>query len=247
MFASASEMGYDLCVTLCGDCCNYTYRFEMGTKEERAFRTRRCIVEYRSLVITGRSTRVWEAVEVDPTDETKEIGPPVVLRDVWLDHNASTERDIQSLIFSAIEKFGKGDTSLHFQHFSETMKTLILKLIASGDYKKYFLTIECDYQGIMSKEVAPSAVPTRGLFLKDPVFDSSPTPTSSRDPTRQLELTPSHPTSRMYNSKRQYRLVYKEVCSALHDLNSLGNIFLILSDALIGTLRLVCMHFCCRS
>jgi hypothetical protein len=179
---------------------------------------------------------VWKAVEVDPTNETKEIGPPVVFRDVWLDHNASTERDIQSLIFSAIEKFGKGDNSLHFQHFSETMKTLIIKLINSGDYKKYFLTIECDYQGIKSKEVAPSAVPTRGLFLQDPVFDSSPTPTSSRDPTHQLELTPSHSTSCMYNSKCQYRLVYKEVCSALHDLNSLGNIFVILSDALIGTL-----------
>jgi hypothetical protein len=105
MFASASEVGYDPCVTLCSDRCNYTYRFEMGTKEERAFRTRRCIVEYRSLLITGRST----LRPVSGCGKQSKWTQPTRRRrlhhqwDVWFDHDASTEKDIQAKNFPPLK------------------------------------------------------------------------------------------------------------------------------------------------
>ena len=210
------------------------------------FRTLRCIVEYRSLAITGRSTRVWAAVEVDPTDETKEIGPEVALKDVWLDQNAFTEREIQNKIFSDIEEFGNGDmnASPHFEDFTPPMKMRIINTIRTRDYRKYFLTIDCDYQGITSKGVASSASPKRGLFFLEPASDSTTRRTCSLTPTRLLRQRPSHPTpsTHVYHPKRHYRLVYKELCSALHDLESLDKIFLILSDALIGTFGLIFMR-----
>jgi hypothetical protein len=116
-----------------------------------------------------------------------------------------------------------------------------VSLITTGGYKNYFLTIECDYEGITSKAVASSAVPTRGLFSLEPPSDSAPTSTGFLDPNTH-QFQPSHPktpSTRMYNPKRQYRLVYKELCSALHHLDSLETILSVLSDALIGMLGLV--------
>jgi hypothetical protein len=235
MFASELEMGYDPSVTLCDDLSNYIYRFNLGTVNERAFRTHRCIVEYRPLCITGRNTRVWEAVEVDSRSPAKEIGSRVALRDVWLDENALTEREIQSKIFSDIDKFGEGDMNQSpcFQKFIPERKKETIEIIQTGDYKKYFLTIECDYQGHTSKALAPSAVPTSGLFLARKPETPSPTKTGSGSLTRLLSSHQAIPP-RKYGCKRQYRLVYNELCQALHDLEDSDDLSKILSDCLIG-------------
>jgi hypothetical protein len=236
MFASESEMGYDPTVTLCDDKSNYIYRFNPKTVYERAFRTRRCIVEYRPLCITGRNTRVWEAVEVDLSSPTKEIGLPVALRDVWLDKEALTERDIQLRIFSGIDEFGKGDMneSPCFKNFQPERKAKMMEIIRSGDYRNFFLTIQCDYQGCTSKELEPTAVPD--LFLDHKPETPSPTKTGSGSLTRPSLLPHEHQAtiSRDYAPKRQYRLVYEELCVALHDLKDLDVISQILSDCLIG-------------
>ena len=109
-FASEIEMGYDPLIEQSenhGGCFIYQFPAEKEGTKPRYFRTCKVIVEYRSLCIGGRMTRVWKAVEVDPITKADKSGVAVALKDVRLDHAASTERQIQGAIFKDIEAFAE--------------------------------------------------------------------------------------------------------------------------------------------
>ncbi len=94
-------------------------------------------------------------------------------------------------------------------------------IVASEAYKKYFLKILADYKGEMSKEVPPSDTRKVGLFgSQEPQLDStqntallgfSKIPPSSKSPSLGVPR-------RDHVSKRQYRVIYEEVCTKLADL-----------------------------
>ncbi|KAF8870816.1 hypothetical protein BD779DRAFT_509185 [Infundibulicybe gibba] len=227
MFSSDEEMGYDPCVTQSKD--DYIYHFE---GKDRYFRTRRLIAEYRSLCITGRMTRIWEAVEVN-REQTREIRKPVVLKDVWLDAVAQTEKQIQDEIFHDIQASSESVLDPHGQlEEFPAMRARLGQVLAKGRYKEYFLRIECDYQGKITKPLAPSASPKRGLF---------DTPLSTPPPTSQCPFNPTRAPPQMYHTpRRQYRVVYNEVCKAMHDLDSLQAITRATVDCLTALQLLYC-------
>ncbi|KAJ3488534.1 hypothetical protein NLJ89_g11606 [Agrocybe chaxingu] len=91
----------------------------------------------------------------------------MVLKDVWLDATALTEKEIQAVFFSDLEVFGqamKSKDPQQFAGFTAETKDEIRCCLKGKAYKKYFLSIECDCQGHTSRAVLASAYPVDGLF-----------------------------------------------------------------------------------
>ncbi|KAF9543025.1 hypothetical protein CPC08DRAFT_716824 [Agrocybe pediades] len=116
MFATPEEMGYDPTITvhLAGDKTQYTYKIpgvkaEPKGSKDRFFRTVASIDDHWSSNITGRMTRVWKVREMQSAeDDALPVGDGTVhyvLKDVWRDSAAPTEREIQNQIFTDIVKF----------------------------------------------------------------------------------------------------------------------------------------------
>ncbi|KAF8636246.1 hypothetical protein AX17_003731 [Amanita inopinata Kibby_2008] len=241
MFASEEEMGYDPLVTLSED-GSYIYRFPQEGGRSRSFKTCHSLAEYRSLCITGRMNRVWEVIELGPMGQPLANARPVALKDVWLDEAALTERQIQNVIFEDVRAFARSDFDNNpcLAGFSAAMRERLKEVLQNERYRHYFLHIECDYQGKSSKEVPQSAKPQRGIFVP-PLSTTQPSSRALPDPTRKVVSGPSQRTNpRKYVPKRRYLLVYREVCRALHDLDSLPDVLGVLQDCLIALQLLYC-------
>lgn len=236
-------MGYDPDISRSKDGAAYIYKILGEDGETRRFKTLRSITEHRSLCITGRMTRVWEAIEVNTDDENPMSSVHVALKDVWLENGAKTEKQIQDEIFGDISRFAASDfyAAEHLREFPADMKKPLEDALRDEEYKKYFLHIECDYQGRISKNVPSSAHAEFDLFsttLSTSHSVAHPSLRTSCDPTREIPLKPlSQPRPvRKFVPKQQYRVVYKEVCKALHELDSLSVALNVLEDCLIGKL-----------
>ncbi|KAF9555707.1 hypothetical protein CPC08DRAFT_752921 [Agrocybe pediades] len=151
MFATDEEMGYDPTITLheANGKTQYTYRIP-GSPKDRFFRTTGTIDDYRSLNITGRRTRVWLVEErKSANDNAARISPDAayVLKDVWLDSKAPTEKEIQQSIFANIEEF-LGCTILPPKKADlAELRVKHAHLLKDEAFKRYFMTIVTDYKG----------------------------------------------------------------------------------------------------
>ena len=238
LFATEAELGYDPKVILDENKLQYTYEIPKSDVDgSRFYRTIKPISEYCSDNITGRMTRVWLTCEVASAICPTPIGPECILKDVWLDTSAKTERELQNAIFSDVQKAFEPDAEsvLENQHM-KGIKKRHAGIVASEAYKKYFLNILVDYKGEMSKEVSPADTRKAGLFgSREPQFDSA-------QHTRCSDLSKFPPSSkspslgvprRAYVSKRQYRVIYEEVCTTVADLNTVGEVVDVLRHTLI--------------
>ncbi|KAF9440094.1 hypothetical protein P691DRAFT_169037 [Macrolepiota fuliginosa MF-IS2] len=120
------------------------------------------------------------------------------------------------------------------------------KVTKDDEYQKYFVKIEGDYQGTMTKIKPQDATPTTGLFFSNRPRDGGPKThqipgsdsTRNRgDVTRPIEPTVTQDRStapRSYRPKRRYIVVYSEICTALHDAVNLKTSFKALEGALIA-------------
>jgi hypothetical protein len=164
------------------------------------------------MCISERMTRVWEAGEVASVDNLTPLSDmPVVLKDVWIDRGAQTERQIQSMIFGDIEKFKDdlGTNDPHFSEFDAHMEKQIRSCLTNQGYKKYFLEIICDHQGYVSKSRMSSHSTHEGAMQNRTHGD--PTRHHSRVATPTSQATP-----RPFASQHQYRVVFKELCKPPH-------------------------------
>jgi len=204
MFASKEEMGYDPLITRCADGKSYIYQIGENA-EARFFKTLRLIAEYRSLCITGRNTQVWEVMEYDLINQEFIGNHPMVLKDLWLDKGAPTEKKIQEGIYKSIHDFAKSEWDQHprLKDFCQEMKNAL----DGENYKRFFVDIECDYQGKTSKSVPPSAHQQLDLFSL-PTPPSCPSSRGLGDPSRMVEMqfpVAANYEDRKYIPKRQYR------------------------------------------
>lgn len=258
LFDDEKGLGYDPNVRrCCGDIIHYEY--EVPAEDgSRYYRTCRALSSYRSLGISGRMTRVWEAVQISGFGGSVLLpSTPVALKDVWLDEGAMTERQIQTKIFDAVEdectkhKGGRKSRLDLIAPLRKTMGGTPLEIIVGGKYRDYFMNISCDGKGQRLKNKPNSATPVRGLFSSE-----NPKDVSSRsrripnaDQSRNMG-TPVHPfqrsphtdvahhqihQNRSYRAKERYFLVYEDVCTALHDAPNLPTSFKALLDAWMGT------------
>ncbi|KIO32631.1 hypothetical protein M407DRAFT_18394 [Tulasnella calospora MUT 4182] len=250
LFATKRELGYDPTIqrrldsgpagkTLC-------YVYKVGDRGKRYFKTQGAIFEHRSLCATGRATRVWKVVEVRSFNDLRPLNSStLVLKDVWLDSQSKTECQNLDAIFEKLEELAKlldeGDgNSDIFNGLDKKSEADLKECLKERSWGQYFLTKVCDWQGFESKSVSPTAKPDSTLFNPP-----TPAPTRSSYPySDQSRSTAAHATDlvevaqnrplRDYCPKRQYRVVFKEVCEALHHVQRLEDVVIALRDSVFA-------------
>ncbi|KAH9487287.1 hypothetical protein JR316_0001357 [Psilocybe cubensis] len=251
LFATDEELGYDPNVTPV-ECKKRQYTFKIPSsdgKSAKFYRTVKVLSEYRSNKISGRLARVWLVNRVD--SEGNKIGPPCVLKDVWLGVNALTEKEIQTAIFADIEKYchpDKPDYNLASdppedspQAALNAIKMRNAELVKSGDYKQYFLEIESDHAGKPSKDVLEGCTPVTGLFQNADANRIASLNENSIRPVGSTGLSKTRqPSIRTYTPRKQYRVIFKEVCQPVGDLPTLGKVLDVIQQTLIPLSLLYC-------
>ncbi|KAG9218182.1 hypothetical protein CCMSSC00406_0010224 [Pleurotus cornucopiae] len=244
LFATEEELGYDPIVMrdAKGD---YIYRIpstEQGQQRDRFFRTTASIAEYRSNNITGRMARVWKVVECNPSGAVLSPSEPSrVLKDVWLEDSALTESQIQSQIFEDIKKFFRDKQDARYLAF-ERLRPSISDLERNDRYRKYFIQIVADYDGRRTKPRLPNSQRKRRLFSTvEPL--ALPT-TSNRGGSGTPCPTESKITfdegPREFAPRKQYRVIFGEVCEAVGDLGTAGEVADVLSQAIVALRLMYC-------
>ena len=215
------------------------------------YKMQKAIFDHRSLCTTGRATRVWEVIEVASLDKLQPLegSHTMVLMDVWLDAG-STEGDIQREIFADFEKIANalqaGVEPKGFAGMDDKSKQMLQKCLLAQDWHRYFLTLVREWQGMTSKEVAEAAEPDSTLFGAPPAtvrLSSFPHADLSRTSLSQpSDLLPhdENPFNRRHCPKRQSRVIFKQVCVALHDVSKLGDAMIALLSCVFG--EILCSH-----
>lgn len=252
MFATENELGYDSTIQRRLDPATNKICFVYDV-DGHYYKTQKAIFDHRSLCITGRATRVWEVIEVASFDELQPLGGShtVILKDVWLDAGSMTEGDIQREIFADLKKIADAlQASVEpkgFEGMDDQSKKRLQECLLAHHWHRYFLTVIREWQGMTSKEVAKAAEPDSTLFGAPPItvkLSSFPHADISRMSLSQPSGLLPHkekPFNRRYCPKRQSRLVFKQVCVALHDVPKLGDVLTALSSCVFGeTIRSHC-------
>lgn len=211
------------------------------SQETHFFKTLRSIYAYR-LDISGPATRVWLCVEVKSgQDHTAVDGREMVLKEAWVNGDVRSEREIQNDIFRDVETFierlNTGIEVPELSNFEEPIQDELRALLTNSMYKRHFLTIAHDGNGATSKSVADASRLGRvSIFRRFPSdSDSSLDSIGGPSPT----LTHSH-SARRFSPRRQYRIVYEEVCQAMQELESFAESMKALRDGVIGACQ--CPH-----
>jgi len=185
-------------------------------KKERRFRTRKIISSFGTEPLRGRGTRVYEAIEVD--EYGKEMGDPVVLKDIWIDHDRMREGTILAQLYEDADEDDK-------------------KLV-----KNHFLTTVCLGDVLIEPSVADDTwVLMRGLkttpgiehkLQEKPSMESKHKVASGSQSLRAMSrLHVPHPNL-TYSHKTHYRIVFKE--KGITVLSSLRVVMGVLADIVTG-------------
>lgn len=254
MFSSSEELGFDPTIR--------RYESTEGPEffvyqvQSRYFKTLASIAEYHPNCITGRGTRVWSVVEVHSFENITPVSNArkFVLKDVWLDRDAATERTIQNSIFKDVEDFcqhlkydGSSQLPDTFQTLTKEIRETVCGFLKDGGYKKLFLSIVCDATGASSKALSPTARPDCNLFEVRPT-SLVPARTRSADPSRSQHhpsrttpmTQPITATPRAFLPKRQYRVVFSEACHAVDKVKNFNACMRAIRDGVYGTTRGLC-------
>lgn len=188
LYSTKEEIGFDPTVKRVIFHKEICYVYQVGG---RFFRTIKPLFLSRVLCITGRKTRVWEAVEVSGTSK-EEIGEEMnggkrfAVKDMWLDKDSSTEKENLDKIFAALDEvdMNKYEWDPSFNTTDNTyLQQIIGDVLREKEYNRYFMDIVCDQRGKLTREPAQDAVP-------DPkMFDTNPMPQmakQTRSGTQQL-------------------------------------------------------------
>lgn len=248
LFATDVELGYDPTITRLQDNrLVFTMTDEQGSLIY--YRTVRGLSDYRSCNITGRMTRVWEVEKVSEPNETGKVLSRGVLKNVWLDESAPTERQVQEAIFKAIEaRSSTFKTNKVAQKLGPTIRKDLKNTLKKERYKKFFLTILADWQGELSKIVSPVAWRRHDLLLAEVVPETegaqplhsgvsvdrvtSNVPQETR--LEQERTAWKKVQERDFHPKRQYRVVFQELCVTVGHLPTLGEVMNVLNQTLGG-------------
>jgi hypothetical protein len=232
LFATEEELGYDPMVIREFD---GTYLFVMPAdgKPDRFFRTEESLSEHRSSKITGHMARVWQVGEYSSREDSGKAKASFVLKDVWLDASAGTEQEIQDSIFEDIDQFFNSSHETDpMSMFEEATFESLKALVQNEGYKEYFLRIDADYVDKTSKPVAPKSKSKMGLFQSSVgIPHGTPHPTAM-----EFDLDVTIP--RDFAPKKQYRVVFTEICRTVGDLETLGEVVDVLQETLVGMFSL---------
>ena len=147
---------------------------------------------------------------------------------------------IKTKILADIRQIRRGELERAFSDVNDNELDELNSLLLAGleNPDQYFLTDYCSETGIECKSRAESARLSNSLTLVDPplVLANS----LSVDPSRVSEQSPPKPLlvvkfpNRAFAARKQYRVVFNEVCQTVHDLTSWQDVALALVGALVG-------------
>ncbi|TEB33877.1 hypothetical protein FA13DRAFT_1626649 [Coprinellus micaceus] len=237
LFASKEELGYDPNVTRLHD-GQYVFRIPGSAQEDQVgrdqfYRTVRSLSVYWSNYIAGRHSRVWLVDILESPTSTKSRGR-AVLKDVWLDEDALTERQIQDRLFRDIYDFWtdpmveQSPIYKGLSYLGPELKALINGPFESARFRDYFLHIEADWLGRASPKLPKDS--SRIKFFLLPTSQESTAGTHR--PVRSEVGVANDPTTQHFTPRRQYRVVFKEICTPVDALATLGEVFDTLEQAL---------------
>ncbi|KAF7762408.1 hypothetical protein Agabi119p4_9001 [Agaricus bisporus var. burnettii] len=180
----------------------------------------------------------------------KEGGREVALKDCWLDEGSRTEKGNLDAIFERLEVVKekvKDDPKILDWADPSGNRQLFEELLDTGNYKGYFMEIECDMKlGITKSQLQSSEPVPEFLVPSEREETSSESEGSQSTQTTQLLLEIAHQRRNAvrdrlgssapceYRAKQRYRLIYKEVGQPLYAATSLKSSFQGLADTLIA-------------
>jgi hypothetical protein len=193
------------------------------TVSGRTFITKTPLCDFKADCAEGRSTRVWTVYE-----KNQPLGAQFALKDIWMMSDSTTEGTILRGIRSRLEE----------------------------DQEKYFLTIEADeiakigeiddntHFAMMRGGRAPEIIAYLDLgksrtdaTTRQLVEGSTRLKSVGHLPSAD-RLAPQHPPFckiSQFTSRAHYRIVFNEICTPLHELDSPYEIYELLIQAVKGT------------
>ncbi|KAF6759409.1 hypothetical protein DFP72DRAFT_134769 [Ephemerocybe angulata] len=178
------------------------YLYELPNQGEDGSQSR-FFLTTRSL----RGTRVWEAIEVESRERPEKLGgaKPVVLKDARIASSRMTEKDIQTQLFDDIQGFA---AMPHWREhallskFNEGEKDRLGELFVDDKFENLFLRISLEYRCVNASIRSPTNEGTAGKV------------TSAQADTGERRAAAT--------SRDRVITVFEELCTALHDLPTLG-------------------------
>ncbi|KAF7795042.1 hypothetical protein EIP86_006186 [Pleurotus ostreatoroseus] len=220
LFATEAQLGLDPTMkrVTVKELPQYNITVHISKNMTRRFQTIALLSGARADALRGRSTRVWECIEIDEDD--KPIGKRhFALKDTWIDKSRQREGSIIEELRSS--KHVKDDK------VRKTLDRMLLTVACHGD-------VLMDGKSTATKlQSARTNISTKFLLKK---------PKSNEEKTQEkvqkamtdigspnIAPAPSLPTF-VYEQKVRYRCVFQEVGRCLDDQSSLHNVFKVIGE-----------------
>jgi Fungal protein kinase len=231
--AVANELGLGFDPTIQRIIINDTQRYRIPV-DGKFYVTCAILSDDRASSITGRATRVFEVYDEDDPDTT------VALKDLWMDDGSTSEGDILSEVFRAMQEWKNERSQVSPDEDRD---------VEDDDYHRFFFTtvahglVKFDDSSFDNTRAA-----MHGRDLPQPMEYYTTKPGDEYLRTRESQ-TSSHSRShgsmhgpiivprtepRPIRHLQHYRIVFKEVGRPVYDLDSLREVFEMLLDAAKG-------------
>ena len=221
-FADEKSLGFDPTVQRAEDDEKQfiiTVHPDNDTKHPRTFRTKRIISSYGAEPLRGRGTRVFEAIETGPNGVVK--GLPVVLKDIWIDHDRTREGAILALLHAEANNEDKRLVEKHF-----------LTTICHGDVWTE-LNILDDTENALMRGLKTTTDREFELQRKQLVIQKHE-PASGSEGLRAISRLRAPHSHLKYGHKTHYRIVFAEMGITVDLVKSLPEVMTVLADTVNG-------------
>ncbi|KAF6754772.1 hypothetical protein DFP72DRAFT_1170076 [Ephemerocybe angulata] len=226
----------------------FIYRFPGGSAgSSRFFKTTGVVQEASSETLSSGTTRVWKAVEVanfEGDELVPKVAPKeVIIKDVWIDALADTEKEIQDKVFKSIDDFIEGPERWRdhpcLAEFEPSQLSDLETLVANKKYRDRFLHVRRDHQGRPSKSIfTPSDMRTVSITpIKTQRIQSKfqRTKTSQTVPPGQGDTDAAE-----FAPKKRCFFFFDDVCTRVSHVPSLGDAMTVLRQASTVLLLMFC-------
>ncbi|KAF5334181.1 hypothetical protein D9611_014510 [Ephemerocybe angulata] len=223
----------------------YIYRFPGDSAgSSRFFKTTGVVQEASSERLSSGTTRVWKAVEVanfEGDELVPNVAPKeVIIKDVWIDAKAETEKEIQEKVFKSIDDFIEGSQSWRdhpcLAEFEPSQLSDLETLVANKMYRDRFLRVRQDHQSGM-RPVSITPIKTQRIQSK-----YQRTKTSQTVPTGQgdTDADTSRKIHAEFTPKKRCFFFFDDVCTRVSHVPSLGDAMTVLRQTSTVLLLMFC-------
>ncbi|KAF5334195.1 hypothetical protein D9611_014507 [Ephemerocybe angulata] len=193
----------------------FIYRFPGDSaSSSRFFKTTGVVQEASSETLSCGTTRVWKAIEV-ANFEGKALADnltpkEIIIKDVWIDGPADTEKQIQDKVFKSIDDFVGGPQPWRdhpcLAKFPPSRLDDLETLITNKKYQERFLRIRGRFEGPLSKSVAKDTWASPSIFTQAPVEAVSMSPLKTQRNRSKYQSTSASQVAPVPKSALQFKM-----------------------------------------